>query len=126
MVLPLLVGVLAGVCFPYCFIWYMWYGLTYCWMRVGPRARNRRRINGLTQSVNTWLIRLGVIMVGVPTVLIVTQVGYALCLYTCFGVSVTLMALLSALLLVFVSPLLMLFIPYYLLRLTVLTMRGLR
>lgn len=115
-VVPLLVGILCGVLLPYVVIFYLFYALTIC---------GSARHYYLNHS-GRFALRLVAIIIGFPFVLIVVQLVYAACLYLSLGLCVGVCAIVAALLVALVSPLLMLFIPYFMLRITILTIRGLK
>jgi len=116
-VVPLLVGVLGGVLLPYTVIFYLFYALTIC--------GTRRHFYYLSYG-KRFVLRLIAIFIGIPFVLIVIQLVYATCLYLSLALCVGVCAIVAALLVALVSPLLTLFIPYYMLRISILTIRGLK
>ena len=116
-VVPLLVGILGGILLPYAVIFYLFYALTIC-----GSGRHYYRLSYSKQ----FALRLVVICIGFPFVLIVIQLVYAACLYLSLALCVGVCAIVAALLVAIVSPLITLFIPYYMLRISILTIRGLK
>ena len=126
--IPLLIGLLLGLVTPYAILFWMWSYVAACYRHGDYKRRRNRRRRGQPQIKTTcnFVKKAFVVLVVIPIMLVVTQVSFSTLLLVCMGFWMFLAALVAGVMVVFVSPVLMLFIPYYTIRLACLTIKGLR